>query len=103
MVEQQFWDAIRAINVVLAALAVVVLLVRHIWRDWRYIPAYKRMSAMSNEAYGVCYVIAASIAHFQDVDAGIYTGVMSIPIFWHLLAGLTDDPDKDQKPRGKTP
>lgn len=93
-----FWFYLRMLNICTAFIAVLVLGIKHIRKDWHHIEPYKRASALSNEAYGIGYIIAAILAEQQGAEAGTYTAVMSIPIFWHLLAGLLND-DQNERHR----
>lgn len=97
MTPDEFWTTIRFVNMTFAGLASVALLIRHILKDYRHLQPYQRSASQALTAYGVAYCIAAALAQANHVVVGAWTGVMTIPIIWHLFAAFMDDDEKEVK------
>lgn len=86
----EFYDFWRIANVMLAITALVLNLFKmpHIWKA---MPIDAKIGFLSALFWPGAYAIATPIAAFHDVQAGIWTGIMGIPIMWSVIAGLVGD------------
>lgn len=88
------FEAWRLFNIILAFTAAILWFVLKVQPTWNYIPGYRAMASLALLAYPLAYGVAAAWAQAQEVAAGPWTMVMSVPIFWTFVAAIVGEPDR---------
>lgn len=79
----------RWINIIGAVSVVPVLWVRKARHDFKAFPMDIQFSALALHVWPLCYAFATAIADLSGNRPGVWTIIMSIPIFWMWLGAMT--------------
>lgn len=84
------WEAWRACNIGLALFAVGLNIAKSFYlKLWRYFYVDAGLGFIATMAWCIGYAVATSVAWRNGVPAGVWTAIMSVPIMWTVVAGLT--------------